>query len=109
MSFIDVIKQRRSQRTVTERQNGLVEVISIIRTKPFHWIAVAEFAYQGAHWVESITFHVTLDHGTAPATRVIRVSDTDFDEDRDMTMYLGLGDARSMPQIILDFIVQGRW
>lgn len=110
MAFPSVIKRRR-QRTDTDirSQSSHIEVISIIRTEPFHWVAVAEYHHAGGVWIESVTFHVTPDHATEPAQRIVHVSDTDYPGDRHLDIVLNQYDTRTMPHVILDFLLAGRW
>lgn len=109
MDYLAKRGKRRSQRPDMASRNGTCEVISIIRTEPFNWVAVAEYRYGTDTWVESITFRVTMDHSTTPATRMIRVTDTDYEDDRDRSLTIDRHDVRPMPRVILDFLLAGRW
>ena len=102
-----VTKRRGSQRTVTPTSS--IEVISIIRTEPFTWLAITEYRHGQDMWHESILFRVTHDYDTEPATRVVHVSDADNSGDRDIALHIEVTDERAMPHIILDFMASGRW
>ena len=83
-----------------------IEVLSIIRTETFHWIAAAAYRMSDATWVETVDFRVLED---ANGERVVRITDNDFHGDRSHVVILHARDGRSIPRFILAFIEGGRW
>lgn len=83
-----------------------IEVTHIIRHAPFMWRAEVEYTYRSTTWQESVRFAVTeLDDGR----RVVAVCDAQYPQDRALTMHLDRHDARPIPQVIIDFLIAGRW
>lgn len=103
--------RRTRQRTDTDvRSRSSIEVISIIRTEPFNWIAVAEYSHGTGVWIETIQFSVTHDYAFDPPARIITVSDADYTGDtRTAALTIDTIDNRSTAQVILDFLSAGRW
>ena len=103
-----VTKRPRSQRTDTAVESN-VEVTAIVRVKPFEWLATAIYTHATVVWIETIAFSVTHDHVSAPAERIVRITDGDYHGDRAHVIALDRADVRTMPRVILDFIEAGRW
>lgn len=105
---MNYVLPRRLRRKRTDNVTG-IEVISIIRTEPHHWIAAAVYRMHDAVWVETVDFRVIVDSETEPASRVINITDNDYHGDRAHVVVLDRRDGRSVPRFILDFIESGRW
>lgn len=83
-----------------------IEVTSITRTHPFIWVAKVEYTYRSTSWEESVKFAV---EGMVGRRRTVYVNDVDYPGDRGLTMHLSQHDSRDMAQVILDFLITGRW
>jgi hypothetical protein len=84
-------------------EHSLIEVTSIIRQRPFTWVADVEYTYGRTSWNERLQFVLNVTR----EGRFVTVSDADFPHDR--RRVLVIDGSRDMPQLILDFVIAGRW
>lgn len=98
---------KRPKRAAQRRKpHALVEVTKIVRQHAFTWTADVTYTYGLTEWTEKVTFTIGRDDHPTGLTP-ITITDTDYPEDRGMTIYVS--PRSEMPQVILDFLIAGRW